>query len=149
MGERKLERTICSLSLYRIYPQYGGPEEGGWYYDAYEHLCSTSFEANVVFEWHVFDPDDPNDRPVEGDLSPYEDDEGNLGYWRELSILEFERRWLADEARRLIRIYEGHDVVIEESRSDGDTLVYRDKDVILVKESNAGRYAKRPRPRYC
>ncbi len=38
------ERTIQSdptgvKSIYFLKPKYGGPEEGGWWYDVYEYVC--------------------------------------------------------------------------------------------------------------
>lgn len=33
-------RIVAYVSVYKVHRCYGGPEEGGWYYDAYEHICS-------------------------------------------------------------------------------------------------------------
>lgn len=44
---RRTSRRVI-VSVYRVYRCYGGPEEGGWYYDAYQHLDSKQVRPSRV-----------------------------------------------------------------------------------------------------
>lgn len=44
------EATPCFVSLYKIEQQYGGPEEGGWWYDVLEHKGSIPFTTRTDAE---------------------------------------------------------------------------------------------------
>lgn len=46
LPRKKSKRVI--VSVYRVCRCYGGPEEGGWYYDAYEHLESKVVRPSQV-----------------------------------------------------------------------------------------------------
>jgi hypothetical protein len=45
-------RKVYFLNMYSITRQYGGPEEGGWYYDAYDcTYTSSGWDTDMVDEF--------------------------------------------------------------------------------------------------
>lgn len=50
--ETRTRHVTAFLSVYEITRHYGGPEEGGWYYDAYEHTgAAFPFNATQAEVW--------------------------------------------------------------------------------------------------
>lgn len=47
----KTEKTTAFLVVYEVTRHYGGPEEGGWWYDRYHHTgVAIPFRADVTYE---------------------------------------------------------------------------------------------------
>lgn len=56
--EEREEKRICFISVYSMGRQYGGPEEGGWYYNTYELVASVPMRATATIRITEFTDDD-------------------------------------------------------------------------------------------
>lgn len=58
--DRKTDTVTAFLSVYRVTRHYGGPEEGGWWYDAWEHT-GASFPFRATQEFYETTTEDAED----------------------------------------------------------------------------------------
>lgn len=57
--ETETRQITAYLSVYEVTQNYGGPEEGGWYYTAYQwQRVSIPFRATQLYRWRTTDEDD-------------------------------------------------------------------------------------------
>ncbi len=122
--DERVRRVTAYLSVYETWRAYGGPEEGGWWYDAYDHQASVPYEAWVTFEYH--EEPDP--------------EMGLDAGWRPTGVPRpVDEEWHLTETKRLATLYGiDHD---RATRYDGCWHT-------LVDETGMGDLGRRPRPRY-
>lgn len=69
------------LVVYEVHRIYGGPEEGGWWYDAREFLgVAVPFYATVVYEHAEIDQEDWEWTSSHSGWQTWQDDDGCDGY---------------------------------------------------------------------
>lgn len=116
------------ISAYHVSRQYGGPEEGGWWYNAYEWLkVSIPFRAVQTVRWD------------DGD-----EDEGRQPGWRPCGPPQ-----PADEPAQVrfqAAYYLLTEIFGEETNTRGSVL--SDGDIEFIIEREPGERGEWPRPRY-
>lgn len=144
MEEEKTKkfRSVVYLSVYRLNRCYGGPEEGGWYYDNYEFEAATPFMGEVTLCEHIADLSDPNDRPPEG--RQVWESKDSLSWWKVKSIAVEDHEMFLDEAVRLAQLYDVD--LTEPVKFDRG---WHGRHIAIVLEYFRGERERKARPRYC
>lgn len=140
-AETKTQRVTCYLTVYEMSRHFGGREEGGWWYDAYEFTgASFPFEAEQDYEATV----------VEASSTTYVewyDEQTNepmawvpVGYPRVTN----------ESTRVLVNSVRMHFISMfgEPDTQNRFSCAQREPDFAFVYELNPGERANRPRPRY-
>lgn len=138
----KTSRVTAYLSVYRVHRCYGGAEEGGWWYDAYEFMgASFPFRAEQDFDAVVFE-----EASDTGTSVTRVDDDGTVWYWQadghprvtdEPTRVRLQSVWL-----HLTEIYGAP------GTTHRNSCAQRGDDYAFVYELQPGALATRARPRY-
>lgn len=145
MNETRIRRVTAFLSVYLVTRHYGGPEEGGWWYDAYEHTgASFPYSAEVTEDWmELLDLDVDTSTA----MCDYDHEEGKWMRWTHNGELPT----ILDEATR-VRVESARmhfiDLYGEPGTSHRGSMAQRADDYVFVHELVAGDLANRPIPHY-
>lgn len=135
--EFKTRLITAYVSAYVVDRQYGGPEEGGWWYDSYEWLkVSIPFRALQEYRLQELDEDEMDPMFVEASSAQHE--------WKPLGPPE-----PADEPARVSfrsALFMLQEFFGEETNTRGSVLSRGDIEFII--ERNPGEREEWPRPRY-
>lgn len=137
---KTLHGVVCYLSLYEITRHYGGPEEGGWYYDHYEHIgICFPFAAEQDYMKLPVDEDSRTDEP-----GIFYDDENNPWRW----VANGLPRVTDERTRVLLESLRAHVADLYDLHSGGRYSVLCGTDYRLVYENAPGEHATKERPHY-
>lgn len=129
--------TTAFISAYNVTRQYGGPEEGGWWYDSYEWLkVSIPFRASQDYEWRELPEDEMDPMYVEANSAQYG--------WKTCGP----PRPRDTQAEIQLGSFRFHLKAMfgEETKTRGSVL--SEGDIEFIIERNPGERGEWPRPRY-
>ena len=131
--ETQVRIVVAFLSVYIVHRCFGGREEGGWWYDAFEHTgASFPYQAQITMEWVSAD-----DQPTEN--------EG--GEWKHDGAAPTP----ADEPTRVrVESVRSHYVSMygEPNTEHRGSMAQRKDDYVFIHELEPGERETRERPRY-
>lgn len=143
----QLRPVVAYLTAYEISRHYGGPEEGGWWYDAHEHLCSFPFHTHLRMEEQMVEDDEECRRINEGETTGWYDHEQE-------AFFRFVPNGLiqpSDEPTRVLLEsvrYQYEAMYGSEDTNYRFSMAPRGPDYVFVMELEQGELARRGRPRY-
>ncbi len=134
IGEEKLCTVVAFISVYESCRAYGGPEEGGWYYDHHSHAqVAVPFLARQRYVLEEVDRDTHWDE----NETKFYDGEGYV-CWRPVGVPEPVDQ--EDFNRQVDRIKELYKV--------DDVVPVRGDAYMIFTELRPGRLERDARPRY-
>lgn len=152
----KVEQWTAYVALYRVTRAYGGPEEGGWWYDAYEWMgVAIPFMGVVTFHKTLVDGED--DAP-ECNIRYGQDDNFPYGTWNEPDEdpemrdrgYELTYYWAPVEIKPNDELLGGtKETAWVEAAKDKLKELYDTDEYAVVIEYHPGRRGMFRRPRYC
>jgi len=139
----KTETRTVFMAVYEVTREYGGPEEGGWWYDWYHFTGSAiPVKSTVVYYAGTVDSDlDEHLVDVAG-FQTWADDNGDRFYWYPESYTPVNSEW-----------YETAQAVLEEEyglekEPSRFSMAQRGNDYAMMLEITPGYRSQLRRPRY-
>jgi hypothetical protein len=80
MDERPQEIKVFWVNAYSVSSEYGGPEEGGWWYDWYKCIASMPVQNNDHSERHIGTIEQLMKNALGWEPTPYEQNHGGSRY---------------------------------------------------------------------
>lgn len=153
-GDEHRRMTVTAfLCVYRLSQHFGGREEGGWWYDAYEFTgAAFPFNCEQEYVWCEWDDEsmgNPNsDENVNRFQIDYDEETKKWMYWSPEGLPH-----VTDEPTRvrLESAWKHFESVFGEPGTSYRTTCGRPKgeDFQFVYELQPGARGNEPRPRYC
>lgn len=144
-SERRRFGVTAFLCVYVIGRHYGGPEEGGWWYDAFEFTgAAFPFQAEQEYEAQEVDADNDD---LERLQNWYDEDTQKWMAWVPVGLPH-----VTDEPTR-VRLQSARmhleSIYGKPGTTHRGSMRPRGEDYTFVYELTPGDFGNRPRPRYC
>lgn len=142
--------VIANLCMYQLDRRYGGPEEGGWWYDTWEFTGIVfPFRAEQDYEYVEWDDEQGNPTSDENQRFrvDWDEERNKWMFWRAAGlphVLDEPTRVLLQSARTHYETIFG-----PTDTNYRSSVVPRGEDYRFIYEVSPGDAETRVRPRYC
>lgn len=146
-GDKKFQVVTAFLVVYVVHRCFGGREEGGWWYDAYEFTgASFPFQAVQEFEAQVIEGDDVSSGTDDTRQLWYDEETKEYKAWVPVGL-----PYVMDEPTRvrLASVRAHFETLYPTDTRHRFSCAQRDEDYTYSYELHPGEMEKRERPRYC